>query len=201
MSLLDSEIWRIKYELGYNILQNSAEPYIGVVAIFNQVIQANVSAGVATTSTTAVAASSTPTRVTITLASASGFTAGCRVAIDVDDQQESATVESVSGSTIILYLSKAHGGTYPVTVEAGESIVREILRKLYKFSKSGGSFDQGLETAGLKKVDEIEFFGRDGTSKLDSIKEYQTYWRNELASALGVINLRDVRSGNFYEAY
>ena len=56
MALLDSEIARCKYELGYNVLTISAEPYIGVARVFELVIQPNLLAGAITTSSTAVTA-------------------------------------------------------------------------------------------------------------------------------------------------
>jgi hypothetical protein len=37
--LTDSEISRLKYETGFNLLTVGAEPYIGVTALFSQVIQ------------------------------------------------------------------------------------------------------------------------------------------------------------------
>lgn len=39
MALLDSELARIKWHLGFNLLDVGATPYIGVAAIFEQVIQ------------------------------------------------------------------------------------------------------------------------------------------------------------------
>ena len=119
MALLDSEIARIKAELGYNLLTTGALPYIGITQVFEQVIQDNVLAGASTTSTTAVSAQSTPTPVGITLASATGFAAGVRVVLDVDDRQETATVQSMSGSVITVQLTGVHSGTYPVTVDGG----------------------------------------------------------------------------------
>ncbi len=56
MALLDSEIARIKAELGYNLLTTGAVPYIGVTQVFEQVIQQNVLAGAKTTSATVVTA-------------------------------------------------------------------------------------------------------------------------------------------------
>lgn len=192
MALLDSEIERIRFELGYPVLTNGAEPYIGISPIFDNVIQPYVSAGASTTSATAVTAASTPTPVTLTLTSASGFSAGCRVVVDVDGRQEFATVQSISGSTIVVHLSNTHSGTYPVTVEGGETIIREILRHLIKLGTVGGLQDQAMSSAGIKKVDEIEFFGdsRTTVSRQLQLERAKTYWRDELASALGLANLR-----------
>ena len=87
MALLDAEIARIKAELGYNILTTGAVPYIGITQVFEQVIQSNVLAGATTTSSTSVSAATSATPSTLTLADATGFVAGARAVIDVDDRQ------------------------------------------------------------------------------------------------------------------
>lgn len=201
MALLDSEIARCKYELGYNLLTIAAEPYIGVARVFELVIQPNLLAGAKTTSATAVtavAAGALASPATLTLADATGFSAGDRVIIDVDSRQEAATVQSVSGATITVLLSKTHSGTYPVTVERGESVVREILARLRDIADKLGTTI--LQQTGIKKVDEIEFFGgMQGVRR--EMQRMQDYWRNELAAALGVRNLRAYNSGSEIAVY
>lgn len=196
MSLLDSEVARIKAELGYNTLTVGAEPYIGTASMFTQVIQPYVQAGARTTSSTAVTAATSPTPVTLTLASATDFTAGDRVVVDVDSRQETATIQSVSGSTITLLLSLTHSGTYPVTVEGGEAIVRSILRQIVRITESGGTLQNAVAQSGIKKVDEVEFFGGpDGSgSRFDSVVEALDYWRDYLASVIGVARINGGRN-------
>jgi len=195
VALLDSEIARCKYELGYNVLTVSAEPYIAVARVFELVIQPNLLAGAITTSSTAVtavAAGALANPVTLTLASVTGFSVGDRVTVDVDDRQESAMIQAIAGSTITLLLTKTHSGTYTLTVERGESIVREILARLRSIADKLGT--AALQQAGIAKVDEIEFFsGMQGVRY--EMQKLQTYWRNELASALGVVNLRSSIGG------
>ncbi len=190
MALTDAEIWRCKAELGFNLLETGAEPYIGTTAVFNQVIQLYMSAGAATTSSTAVTAATTPTPVTLSLASGTGFSAFDRVAIDVDERQEIPTVQSVSGNNIVVLLMKAHTGTYPVTVEAGESIVREILTKI-RAVKSRMSTTFG--TGSLKKVDELEWYQSGTQTQFGNLGSEIDYWRNELSAALGVPSMWSVR--------
>lgn len=192
MALTTSELRRIRAELGYNVLNAGAEPYIGVHAVFDQVIAAYMQGGASTTSSTTVTAASSPTLVTLTLTSSTGFTAGDRVIVDVDDAQEIATIRSVSGATIVLYLSLAHSGTYPVSVEGGETMVRQVLRRLAEVSDQ---IDQAGSTAGLKRVDEIEFYGEEGQSQSKALKRLQMDHRDELASLLGVVNLWRYRQG------
>lgn len=202
MALLLSEVRRLKYELGYNVLSVGAEPYIGVAAVFENVIQPYLTAGALTTSATAVTAATTPTPVALTLASAVGFAAYDVVVVDVDGRQERATVQDLAGAVVTLQLSKAHSGTYPVTVEGGESIVRGILQKLQfidGMSSGGeaGALGGSIETSGIKKVDEIEFFGGAiaGVDRFKLISRAREYWRDELAAALGLERLNGGRGG------
>lgn len=199
MALLTSEIQRIRYELGYNVV-SIGNPYLTTVALFESVIQQYLQAGATTSSSTAVAVSPVlpaPTIVSITLASATGVSVGDILVVDVDDYQERATIRSLAGAIASVALKNAHSGTYPVTVEGGETIARQILRQLALFTGEAG--DDGLSAkaakqTGVKKVDEIEFFSGlesgKGKSRFDSIADAREYFRDELASALGVVNLR-----------
>jgi len=202
MALLQSELVRLKAELGYGVLTNSAAAYVQTTALFEQVVAVYLTGGAVTTATTTVAAADTPTPVTLTLASATGFAAGALVYVDVDARQESATVQAVSGSTITLLLSLAHGpGSYPVTVEGGEAIVREILGRLRALGgagvATGAAVAEATGSGGVKKVDEVEFFGTTeaSTAAFTSLQKQRMYWRDELASVLGVQNLWRVRQG------
>jgi hypothetical protein len=194
VALLTSEIDRIRYECGYNVLDAGAEPYIGVTAVFDQVIATYLRAGAATTSATAVTAATTPTPVAITLTSATGFAAGARVWVDVDARQEVATVQSITGAAITVQLSNAHSGTYPLTVDGGEGIVREILAHLRSLDTQQ---DKVGQVAGLKRVDEIEWHpgGSSSESRVGSLKSMRMYWRDQLCGALGVTNMWRIRQG------
>lgn len=191
MALLESEIQRIRFELGYTVMGVNAEPYVEYYGTIDRIVTLYLNAGAATTSTTTVAVANTLTQRTLTLASATGFVAGATVYIDVLPQQERAVVQSVSGSTIVVYIRNAHVGTYPVTIDGGEAIIREKLAQLYAIdSKLGDS----LQTAGLKRVDEIEFYGGNvKSSQVTMIQQLRDQRRDELASALGVANLHRIR--------
>lgn len=192
MALTDAEIQRIRYELGYPNLNTAAEPYIGIVAVFTQVIQPYTLGGTATTSATPVTAASTPTPQSLVLASIGDITAGSVVLVDVDSRQERATVQSVSGSSITVQLSLAHSGTYPVVLEGGESIIRDILRELRQVSDAIVNLK---DRVGLKKADEIEFFGggqtlaSQGIDPMTHTLNLREYWRDELARCLGLPRL------------
>jgi enamine deaminase RidA (YjgF/YER057c/UK114 family) len=186
MALTQSELDRIKAELGYNVLDVGALPYIGHSELFDQVIQPYLATGTNTTSSTTVTAATTATPATLTLASASGFTSLARVVVDVDDREEIVTVQAVSGSTITALFKLAHSGTYPVIVEGAESIVRDILRQIRGVHKQ---ITASVSTAGLKRVDVIEFYGASvTTSQTAMLKNLLMHWRDYLASVLGVPN-------------
>lgn len=191
MALLDSEIQRIRYELGYTLLDVNSEPYVEYFGTINRIVALYLNAGATTTSSTTVAAADTLTQRTLTLASATGFVAGATIYVDVLPQQERAVIQSVSGSTVVVYLQKAHVGTYPVTVDGGESIIREKLAQLYAIDEK---LSAALNTAGLKRVDDIEFYGgTKATSQAVMLSQLRDMRRDELASALGVVNLHKAR--------
>ncbi len=181
MALLDSEIYRCKAELGHNVLSVGAEPYVDTAFIF-EIIQDNLSGGASTTSATSVSAPD-GSPVTLTLASATGFTVGARVFVDVDARLESATISSLSGSTIVVQLSNVHSGTYPVAVEGPETIVRELLRDIAttkaKLVKQYGS-------GALKKVDEIEWYDAKGKTAFGILGDNLAWYREQLAAVLGI---------------
>lgn len=213
MALLDSEIARIRYELGYPNLNTAAEPYIGVAAVFTQVIQPYLLSGASTTASTSVTAASTPTPAALTLADATDFAAGAVVVVDVDTRQERATVQSIAGSVITVQLSLAHSGTYPVTVEGGESIIRDILQELRRLSAGMNGAQSALSSLqsrlGLKKVDEVEFFGggqtlaSQGLDPMSQTLQLREYWRDELARCLGIprLNSKHANGGSEIGVY
>lgn len=195
MALLTSEIQRLRYELGYNVMGVAAEPYVEYHGALDRVVALYLNGGAVTTSTTDVTASTTPAQSTLTLADATGFAQFASVIVDVDSRQERATVQSVSGSTVSLLLSKAHSGTFPITVEGGESIIRDLLKKIENVNERTSA---AAATAGLKRAEDIEWYGNSQGGIGSVIKDQlalRMYWRDQLASALGVTNLWRMRSG------
>lgn len=188
MALTASELWRVRAELGYNTITVDAATYISYVAVFETILSQFVSTGAATTSSTSVAAGAG--LVTLTVASAANIHVFDRIAVDVDSSQEISTVRSVSGSAITCYLSKAHAGTYPVIVEAGESIVRDLLGKIGAVkAEMATTMGEGA----LKKVDELEWYNTT-TSTFGSLGNQLNYWREELAAVLGIPSMWNVRA-------
>lgn len=183
-----SEIQRIKAELGFSQLTVGAEPYIGISRFFEQVAIPNLETGGLTTSATAVAAAASPTPVSLTLTSTLSLNVYDRVIVDVDTAQEEATVQSVVGLVLVVSLFKAHGvaGAYPVAVEGGESMVRLYLERCRRIAEQIARWGP---RAGVKKADEVEFFGGAGRggkepSGFKTLEEMQRYFRSELCTLL-----------------
>lgn len=190
--LTTAELARIKAELGWNVLSTGAEPFIGVAMIFEQVIAQYLTTGAATTSATTVTAvgGGAAQPVTLVLASATGFAPGNLIWVDVDAQQESATIQSLTGTSAALALRNGHSGTYPVYVDSGEAIVRELLARIRAVKlELAGIFGEGA----LKKVDEVEFY-ETGSALFGSTSKVLMFWRDELASAIGDISLNRWRA-------
>lgn len=183
MALSTAELYRIKAELGFNTLQVGAEPYISYVSLFDSIIAPYLQGGASTTSATTVTASTTAAAWTLVLADATGFTAGDQVFIDVDDSQEQATIRSLSGSSMGVLLRLGHSGTYPVTVDGGEGVVREYLKKIRAVKTELG---ETFGTGSLRKVDEVEFYDTRGRTAFGNLGDQLMFWRDELASALGI---------------
>lgn len=187
MAFSSQELHRIKRELGYHLLTVGSLPYIGYTQLFDSVINENIDEEVSTTTTlaTAIAEASAPAPHTLTLASATGFSSGARVYVDVDSRQELATVSNLNGSAITVLLKKAHAGTIPVALEGPIPIARDILRKIEEVREEmARTFGDGA----IRKVDEVEFFDQRGRTLFGSLGEQLMSWRDELASVLGVAN-------------
>ena len=77
--------------------------------------------------------------------------------------------------------------------------MREILGRLRDIANKLGT--SVVQQVGIKQVDEIEFFGGNVFSVRREMLNLQNYWRDELASALGVENLRSTRGGSAVAVY
>lgn len=194
MAFSTSELARIKAELGYNNLSVGATAYIGVTQLFEQVVNENIASEIRTTSATSVTAQTSPTPVALTLADATGFTAGDVVVVDVDSRREKATIAAVSGSTVTVQLLQPHSGTYPVSVAGPIVLAREALGRIDALkARMATTYGAGA----LKRVDEIEFYavGTSGKTQFGAMGDELMYWRDELASILGVPNAWRMKAG------
>lgn len=183
MPLTSGELDRIRAELGYNVLNVGAEPFIGVHAVFSQVIAPYLREGADTTSSTAVEENPRGAFVTLTLASTEGVVLHERLAVDVDDYLEMATVRSVRGNQVGVILKKMHVGTYPVTVDGGLQKVRECLAAIYDTHQQ---IRESAGTGAIKQVDEVQFYDTKGRTELANLNDKLEHWRDMLASAVGI---------------
>lgn len=199
MALTNSELQKIRAELGYHGLAVNAEPYVSYYALFDQIIKPYLLSGAITSSATVVAASSAATPATLTLQSTAGFALGNVAIVDVDNRQERATIVAMNATTITVQLSRDHGpSTYPVVCEGAESIAREILDQLRAVADTIRAVKSRV---GLSRVDDVEFFGggssvgSKGVDPLTNLLRLQGMWRDELASCLGVERLNGSSHG------
>lgn len=208
MALKNEEILRLKYELGYNVSGVGADVYLGYTAIFDRAVQPYL-IDVGTTSTTTVAASVAGAAVAVTLAAnpvspfttqATAFVPGTSVVVDLGPNQETSIIQSLTGLVATMTLNNAHGPTvYPVLVQGAEQIVRDIFARL-DILKSEITNTAPL-TAGISALTgEVEFYTtskgrRGGRSKFDDLIFQRTIARRDLAGAIGVPYLGDIRQG------
>jgi hypothetical protein len=133
----------------------------------------------------------------LTLVDPTGFHAWDKVYLDVDEGQEIVTIQSIAASNILVTPTKIHGGmgAYPVIVDGGVAQARNLLRTIDKLTTKIG--DSG-DTAGIKRVEEIEFFqARNGSSSVfQDVKAQREDARKELAEVLGLVYMRGSRRGS-----
>ena len=186
-TLSAGELQRLRYELGANVLNVGAEPYVPHQRIFD-VIAANLTSDAQdpAVSATSVAAAGS---VTLTLDSVAGLSAGTPVVLDTDDAYERVSVQRVAGSTITVRCARAHTAPFPVEIESGLTLVRAALWRLAVLDRLILDAASG---AGIKAVDEVQFFGpADGRSPLDELRRAQAAHRRELASLVNLDQVLD----------
>ena len=205
MALRNEEILRLKYELGFNITGIGAEVYITYTAIFDRAIQPYL-IDVGTTSSTAVTAAPGGASTTITLAAnpvsssatqALSFVVGSNVVVDVGPAGETAVIAAINSLAITLTLVQAHSSTYPVLINGAEQTVRDLFTRLDAIRTE--MLNVAPKTAGMQQVDELQFTpstkGRSKTmDKFGALLWQRDEARRDLAGALGVPYMRDVRN-------
>lgn len=196
-TLSTSAMVRIKAELHDTVATIAAGVYIDIRSIYDVIQGAVVGSDIPATSTaTAVTVAG---NASLVLASIAGIEVGTKLVLDVDAAREVVTVRSVTGSTVSVLCRQTHAGTYPVEIESGVTIVEGILAELDTVALQRR---QQLSSAGVKRVDEIEFFG--GTDGVNaSIDATAESLRKALGQALGLDNIRRAShaGGCSFEAY
>lgn len=158
MALSTAEQESLRFHLGYGNIGSAGAPYSpdGYQELIDQVVSENLSTGTETSATTAITAGST---TTVTPVAMTGITANVTLVVDVGDEAEVIVVKAVTGSTFSAKFDKAHTSAgYPISTMCGVARCRMLLwdadRAWGKLSELGI-----VSRAGIKQVDEIEFFG------------------------------------------
>jgi hypothetical protein len=219
MALRWEDIQRLKFETGYNVANIGAELYVlnGYAAVFDAAIAPYLT-DQGTTSTTAVGPYATPQNVQITLASnplVSGnavapppsvpntygnvFQVGSKIVVDVGPAQErDVIIQALAGLVATVALVNAHGlaAGYPVQLQAGEFLVRDVLLRLDIINTQLKGYAPIV--AGLNQADEAKFFaeqsGRRGQRGVfGSLMDQRDMARRDLCALLGIENLWERR--------
>jgi hypothetical protein len=159
MALSTSEIESLRHHLGYGNIGATAGAYSpdGFRDLFTDVISPTLSTGTETTATTAVTAGST---TTVTPAAMTDISANVALVVDTGSQAESVIVKATTATTFTAYFEKAHTAAgYPIATMSGLARLRLLLWDADKAWMGLNSSSVG-NTAGIKRVDEIEFFGK-----------------------------------------
>lgn len=199
MALTDDELQRVRAELDDNVLAIGALPYVGHRHIYDVIQDYVAASAVAATSSSTTVATTGP--ATLTLGTTTGLLVGTKVQLDADDVRETVTVRAIAGATISVVCRKLHSGTYPVEVESAQTLIRGALSDLVVLQDL---INEAAASAGIKKVDEVEFFG-DGTARsvLDERRRAQHARRLDLARLCGLGSLLAINSrhGGSVEVY
>jgi hypothetical protein len=212
MALRFEDIARLKAETGYNVANVGAELYVlnGYAAVFDAAI-APYLIDQGSTSGTLVGAQATPTAVEITLAAnppVGGavvnvyglvFQQGSKVVVDVGPSQEiGVIIQGLSGLVATVALQNEHGtaGAYPVLLQGGEFIVRDIISRIDIINSQMKGYAPAV--AGVAQADEAKFFasqrGRRGQmGAFDDLVYQRDMARRDLCAALGIENLWERR--------
>jgi hypothetical protein len=180
----DDELARIKAECLDVVLDVGAAPYFDIRAIYVVIQEHVLSSTIAPTTSATAVTTAGPT--TLTLASVSGLASGSRVVVDVDSSREVVTVRAVVGSTISVICRRLHSGTYPVEVESPLTIVRGLLADLAALDDQE---QDATASAGLKRVDEVEWETGAGASISDRLLARRDALRDRLARACGISHI------------
>lgn len=177
MPLTTSEIDSLRHHLGYGNIGAYAAPYTpdGFLELFSLVIAPNLSEGAQTSATTSIDGTGT---VVVTPAAMTGITAYESLVVDTADQAEAVVVKAVTATTFTANFAKAHtSGGYPIAVMSGIARLRLLLWDADSAWRALNAASVG-STSGIKKVDEVEFFG-DGSAALKArTSHYLTICQN-----------------------
>lgn len=185
-TLTTDEIKRIGAELGIDVLAPLAFPYAQAFTSYMTIILDYVqSSDVAAVTSSTTVSSAGPTL--ITPSSTTGFVAGMKIVLDCDASRETVTLRAVVGGAFSVVCRKTHSGTYPIEVESGLTLVRGLLSDLVLLEEIERD---GWPSLGLKKVDEVEWFGAsEGGDLSQRARAARAAGRDRLAVMVGLTDV------------
>lgn len=203
MALLQSELQALRFHLGFNQELISAQAYLwdGVTQTLEQIVAVYLQSGWLAHTPTAVVASplpSPPTTVTLTMNEgvsgvynnvAVAFNVGDTIVVDQGIQQEYSFVQVVTQpNQIQCALQNAHSGTYPVTVEGGETIIRKCLTRLLRIELEMDAYRKAAGVSAAGGPTGVKFYASNGSqkSRWGELQEMYKFWRAELALSVGI---------------
>ena len=205
MGLQSYELDLVRMQLGYAVEHLGAEPYIGYLALFDKVVQPYLFDNTTTSSTAVVAAGTLAVTVTANPVAPNNaalltFNMGTSCVVDVGPNQEIATIQVLSGLTWTITFASVHPAGFTIWPNGAEWAVRGILTRIATIESAMNTISPRL--AGLAQVDEIKAYasskgsGKGATKDpFDSLVVQRAQARNDLAGALGVPNLWEMKRG------
>jgi hypothetical protein len=156
MAITDSEVESLRFHLGYGNIGLGTSTYSpdGFKELFRDVVAAYLTGDSETEATATIAAGKV---AAVTPGAMTDIVARARLVVDVGDDAEIVTVKSVTATTFTARFAKAHSGTFPVSLLGGQARLRLLLHTADQAWEAMQNGDIG-ENAGLKKVDEVEFY-------------------------------------------
>ncbi|HEY3494737.1 MAG TPA: hypothetical protein VGK73_08635 [Polyangiaceae bacterium] len=156
MGLTTSEVESLRLHLGYGNIGPYGAPYTPdtFLELFEGVVAPNLSTGAETTATGTISAGAS---ATVTPGSMTDIAPYTTLVVDTGDEAEAVVVRSVTLTTFNATFLKAHAGTYPIAVMCGVARLRLLLWDADAAWRGLTSLSLSSQ-AGIKKVDEVEFF-------------------------------------------
>lgn len=213
------DIARLKFETGYNVNAVGAELYVlnGYAAVFDAAI-APYLVDQGTISFTQVGPYAAPQNVQLALLAnpnvtgnavngppsqpntyGNVFQVGSKIVVDVGPAQErDVIIQTLSGLVVTVALQNVHGqnGSYPVLLQGGEYLVRDVLARLDVINTQLKGYAPAV--AGLEQADEAKFYasrrGKQGQQGVfDDLMAQRDMARRDLCALLGIENLWERR--------
>ena len=137
-----------------NVINIGAVPFVAIQSIYvviNQYLQSGPTPPTFSSDTIAA-----PGPYNLLVGTTTGMTQGAKLMLDTDQQREECTIRFLPDATHVSIIARrAHSGTYPVQLTDGLVLARGLISD---FAALDINTQDSYLTAGIAKVDEVEFF-------------------------------------------